>query len=271
MLTLDAIFVINVGEMVPVALREYWSSRNATNLHWIHRSHDTSSFETLSIRHLHNFAQFLTLERSRSRHWSAPQLLYLHTKGVSYRNVDNTDGTNSLDYINDWRRMMLYFLVEKHESCFHLLRSGEFDTLGSNYISSGHHRFYSGNMWWADAGFIARLASLDPLAPKYAAEHWLLGSSERSRAYVLHSSEVIHALELYPRSRYVPAATDAGDMPRAKVGAEVGVRPRSAFCVGMHLVGAPLTENPTQYILNLYGGPTTLQQMQMERAQNRHD
>ena len=32
--------------------------------------------------------------------------------------------------IDDWRNMMLYFLVELHRVCFHLLSSEQFDALG---------------------------------------------------------------------------------------------------------------------------------------------
>jgi hypothetical protein len=50
------------------------------------------------------------------------KVLYLHTKGVSYK--------KRYQQIEDWRDMMIYFLVEKHMANRYLLESGLFDAIG---------------------------------------------------------------------------------------------------------------------------------------------
>jgi hypothetical protein len=149
---------------------------------FIHRSSDPSRFEVPTLRHIHTFASrvfaslynpdtpaipgavavegevpgFDSHSSSSSSSASRPgfrdpeqdiQILYLHTKGVSYRERHAA--------VEDWTRMMLYFLVEEHRRCFHLLASGEFDAVGTNCDPNVPLHF-SGNMWWATASYIRR-------------------------------------------------------------------------------------------------------------------
>ena len=52
----------------------------------------------------------------------------MHKKGASYIDIPRA--------VNDWRDYMLYFVVDLHEKCSHLLLSGEFDVVGTNIRKS---------------------------------------------------------------------------------------------------------------------------------------
>ncbi len=120
-------------------------------------------------------------------------MLYLHTKGVSYEEVH--------PQVEDWRNMMMYFLVERHASCIHLLQSGEIDCVGTNYMSLPRHMF-SGNFWWASASYLAsRPEQRYQESAKYEAESWLLQEST-ARIFTLHNSNIVHSRHVYPRHCY---------------------------------------------------------------------
>eukprot|EP01036_Dinobryon_divergens_P033637 gene33637-43472_t len=171
---------------------------------FIQRSADPSRFEVPTLRHIHTFASRVytslyprppaTIEDgvdiidSDSRFRDPEQdiqILYLHTKGVSYREKHVA--------VEDWTRMMLYFLIEEHRRCFHLLASGDFDAVGTNCHPNPHLHF-SGNI-------------LTPLefdqAGKFAAEFWPLSLKEVPRVKDLHLSFVDHYGHPYPREKYV--------------------------------------------------------------------
>jgi len=161
---------------------------------FIHRSSDPSRFEVPTLRHIHTFASrvFASLyappvvpgEVEVEREREVPgfnahsgfrdpkqdiQILYLHTKGVSYRERHAA--------VEDWTRMMLYFLVEEHRRCFHLLASGEFDAVGTNCHPKPYLHF-AGNMWWATVSYIRRLLILSQyilLLKQLNVCMWLLG------------------------------------------------------------------------------------------------
>ena len=177
---------------------------------FIQRSSDTTHFEIPSLRHMQHFAYRLFLEEQNMNHTlsssststsTSTHILYLHTKGASFNPYYQP--------VKDWRDMMLYFLVEKHHGCMHLLCSGEIDTVGCNMILI-KRRHYSGNMWWATSAYLASLPELSNTALKYAAEDWLLGSQVNGvgvRAFCMHSSFTDHYLQLYPRERYASTST----------------------------------------------------------------
>ena len=127
--------------------------------------------------------------------WVRVQVLYIHTKGVSYQ-VRHPP-------IDDWTNMMIYFLVERHRRAFHLLSSGEFQAAGSNHVRTNGQEFFSGNMWWATATFLAQLAPLGWTEWKYGGENWLLSDKTIScRVYELHDSGTNHYRDRYLRSSY---------------------------------------------------------------------
>jgi len=115
--------------------------------------------------------------------------LYLHTKGVTK--------TGHVG-IQDWIDMMLYFLVEQHESTVSRLLEPGIDAVGCNFQPDVPH--FSGNFWWARASHIQRLPPkiqgeyLDP-------EFWIL--QRKSWCVVcLYHSHTVHDLDRHPRSRY---------------------------------------------------------------------
>ncbi len=118
------------------------------------------------------------------------EILYLHTKGVR-RNAPSDDT------IIQWRRYMLYWLVEHHDICRHVLAKGAY-TCGANK-KGGKSACYGGNFWWAKAGYLARksprVAEIDwsinrSDKARYGAEEWLLkGASDeehRQNHYCVH-------------------------------------------------------------------------------------
>jgi hypothetical protein len=66
------------------------------------------------------------------------KILYFHSKGSS-RN-------DSIECINNWRKMMEYFLIENAEKCIQYLENHELVGCMFHYHPSRH---FSGNFWWA--------------------------------------------------------------------------------------------------------------------------
>jgi len=215
---LNAVIVMNSGYPVSSNLSAAYPM-----VDWIEVHHDTSYFEIPTLRLIRKLGIYL------QNHYADKnaQILYLHTKGVSYRGL--------YPQIEDWRDMMLYFLVDKYPSCYHLLRSEEIDAIGVNYKSMPCHMF-SGNFWWSTARHIARLPNLDyAVTGKYESECWLLNSTifsasdvgpvgdnsvpmihhttkdripdVKKRIFVPHNTNIDHAKKRYPQACYrVPAS-----------------------------------------------------------------
>jgi len=118
-------------------------------------------------------------------------VLYLHTKGVSYNPLPNQ--------IRDWTDLMLYFLLEKNDVCLELLN--EYDTIGVNYLEKPH-KHYSGNFWWAKSKYLSTLNEIHS-GIKHDAEWWVL--SKNPKYYEMHSSKdkVNHYMHEYPRENYI--------------------------------------------------------------------
>ena len=120
------------------------------------------------------FPTLYLMQRFASMIHAQSEILYLHTKGVR-RNAPNDDT------ITQWRRYMLYWLVEHHEICRRVLARGA-DTCGVNK-RMGEQACYAGNFWWAKAGYLAQkspqIADLDwginrTDDLRFGAEEWLL-------------------------------------------------------------------------------------------------
>jgi hypothetical protein len=131
---LDKLWVLNYGEEIDKKIQQQFPS-----VKFVQMYKDTSFFEVSTIR----------LIQSMTRHFNDiydhnVKILYLHTKGVSYK--------ETYQQIVDWRNMMIYFLVEKYESNFHLLDSGLFDAIGSNYYTLPK-RHFDGNFWWSTSRY----------------------------------------------------------------------------------------------------------------------
>ena len=172
---LDSIIILNYGtrrEMPVIQTNTTTLLDKTTLLHM----HDTChGFEIPTIKILYELSKSLNKDA---------QILYMHTKGVSYKVIPQQ--------VTDYRRYMMYYLVEKHISCYHLLKSGMIDVLGLNlrinatidvpYRSRG--KFFEGNFWWATAEYISSLSSEYNFHNKYSAEFFIL-SSPTPRIYIM--------------------------------------------------------------------------------------
>ena len=187
---LSNIWVLNYGRDI-TSMDEYAALRDKyKSVNFIQRSSDKSLFEMPTLRHIAHFARSVTNPATDPER--EVQVLYLHTKGVSYL-VRHPP-------IDDWIRLMLYFAVEQHRRAFHLLSSGEFLAVGCNLQKVGGREGFQGNFWWAAAGYLARIPPMDWTAPKYEAESWV--TSYGARLYSFHNSDADHYRERYPRIKY---------------------------------------------------------------------
>ena len=184
---LRMIIVINYGPSVSALALKY------PNVFFLQRSSEISKFEIPTLRHIQHFAVRAWKRQNEIKTENKPiQVLYLHTKGVSYK--------YTYQPVIDWRRMMLYFMVEKHQSLYYLLLSGAFDIAGCDYVTKP--RNFEGNMWWATLQYLAKLPEIAWGSYKNAGETWLL-SIRGVRIYIPHTALVDHYLEEYPRHKYV--------------------------------------------------------------------
>jgi hypothetical protein len=190
---LKAVYVFHYGHAIA---DEYVKLYNEWDIMILHISSHTLFFEIPSIRLVSRLARHLvSIDRAST------QVLYMHTKGVSYE--------ISHPQIDNWIDLMLYHLVDRYRSCDHILQSGEFDAVGVNYVS--HPRMFSGNFWWSLASYLAIPHPLEYLTSgKYDPEQWLFLSS-KIRVHVPHVSNVVHASQRYPR--YCYAAVDELETP----------------------------------------------------------
>jgi hypothetical protein len=227
---LDSIVVLNYGYPLPEDLTtEHAHSGKAV---WVQVHESTVFFEVPSLRVLHRLSQHLRRSPTNAPSTAGDtQILYLHTKGTSYQ--------QAYAQIEDWRDMMLYFAAGRHATARHLLQSGEVDCVGVNFKS--HPRpILSGNFWWSTAAHLVALPALQHrTAGKYEAETWVLGRAG-VRVYVMHSSNINHAVSAYPPLCYAEEAH----------GVEPRTRPHHAH----------LAHLPVQRVDDLCGGPRTVRE-----------
>lgn len=109
-------------------------------------------------------------------------ILYMHTKGANSLNDDHE---------NEWRKYLLYFMVDKFQDCLKKINYFGYDTVGCDMIKNVH---YAGNFWWAKSSYIKTLNCplkyLNNLefynkisnniykVNRYYAENWLLSNKE---------------------------------------------------------------------------------------------
>jgi len=148
----------------------------------IYTSQDTSCYERKILEYMREFS-YQCEENDK--------YYYLHSKGIKWYD-------NIYVYINvqDWRRYMEYFIIEKYKSCVQDL--AEYDVCGVNF-SENPKRHFSGNFWWARSGYIKKLPTkinddyLDP-------EMWLCSSNPKHKNYF--SSGINHYWGNFPLSKY---------------------------------------------------------------------
>jgi hypothetical protein len=178
--SLDRIFIINIGDRLETIVLDKKSNNILKKIVMINYSLEPKLFELPTINLLNIFSKFNP----------DTKLLYIHTKGTSYSQYTN---------VNDWKNMMLYFLVENHKTCIKLL--DRYDTVGCNYLVAPH-KHYSGNFWWANCRYLKQLSQIVS-GTRHDAEWWIMtGSDKIANNCVIHHSYINHYLQSYPRHLY---------------------------------------------------------------------
>ena len=174
---LEKVYITNIGE--PIVNKNYGDKYDIDNY-----SENTQLWEIPTLNKLYHFS-------SNNPHCN---ILYLHTKGISY--IKNTPRYNN---VNDWIDLMTYFLIEKHNTCLSILKK-KYDTVGCNYYdkNDGIPKHYSGNFWWASTNYIKSLTF--DIKTKVDTEMWIC--KNKPKYYSCHQSPVDHYVNSYSRDKY---------------------------------------------------------------------
>ena len=182
---LERIVITNIG--IPLDEEKY------THLHpaivVINYSEDASLFENATMKQIIYFSKI----------HSDYNVLYLHTKGVSY-----TPDHPFYPGILSWIDFMMYSLVDHAESCIKLLNV--YDTIGTCIKDKDENPIhYSGNFWWAKSSYLQRL-HIPAFKDKYDVEFLTLSANPKwFNVFTLH-----HLYQnVYPRSVYQEGITRA--------------------------------------------------------------
>lgn len=99
-------------------------------------------------------------------------VIYLHTKGANHPPKVHTH-----DFVQDWRRWMLYFVVEKWENALEALKKPGVAAVGC-FLTSQKYVHFSGNYWmaWSHA-----LRELPP--PREVNQTGTMGEAQRAEAW----------------------------------------------------------------------------------------
>jgi len=94
-------------------------------------------------------------------------ILYLHTKGASHdsheeSHVPNRHEKHRINYEKNtinWKRTMEYYLIEKNEECIDILKSGEYNTIGTflNEPMITNIETCAGNYFWMTSDYTKTL------------------------------------------------------------------------------------------------------------------
>ncbi|MCK9369306.1 hypothetical protein M0R04_05145 [Candidatus Dojkabacteria bacterium] len=124
-------------------------------------------------------------------------VLYFHAKAVtSIEKALKTGQYNRFVNFVHWRKLLDYFVIEKHTECIKKLNDG-FNTASTNFCE-WPSKHYSGNYWWATSDYIKTLndsndtlwwdsykskhQDLYRLPDRLVAEMWI-GSGDNPRMY----------------------------------------------------------------------------------------
>nr|QBK90570.1 MAG: glycosyltransferase family 10 fucosyltransferase [Pithovirus LCPAC104] len=171
----DEIFIINIGKKIDKKLLEN------NKIHVINYSNNKELYEKPTLNILKYYA-----EKNRNC-----KILYVHTKGISYKK-DSTIYQN----VSDWRKYMLYFLLEKHYECIELLN--KYEVLGCNFLENPKKHF-SGNFWWCKSQYIFRLPEIISY-DRHDCEWWIL--SKDPVKLTLYNSNIDHYKKSYNKELY---------------------------------------------------------------------
>lgn len=100
----------------------------------------------------------ITLEDIHNHVGPEDKILYIHSKGVTKHRALPPQSLR----VQDWRNMMLYFLVRHFRTCLEKLENH--DTIGVNYHSYSPH--WSGNFWWVRGNYFLTLPT--KIGPAYS-------------------------------------------------------------------------------------------------------
>lgn len=176
---LDHLCIINTGEDINQSLIES-TYAPAKVINW---SDKTNEFEICTIK------QVVTYSRLNPD----ALILYMHTKGVSYKKDHVfTPG------IRAWINYMTYCLLDNYVRCLSLLQV--YDTVGCNYRpdEDGNMQHYSGNFWWARADYLQNLL-ISKMKDKYEPEFWIL--QKQPFLFNIHTIEHMYE-QSYPICNY---------------------------------------------------------------------
>lgn len=118
-------------------------------------------------------------------------IYYFHTKGVSLTKekfLNQHKYGISFEKIKRnsdlWRKMMEYWIFEKHNLAINVLDSGMY-TYGVFFYESPNYNFYAGNFWWTKSEYIKKLPEFNSenIKNRYNAETWLLSLKLFDRYY----------------------------------------------------------------------------------------
>ena len=174
---LKLIFIINIGVQIS---DDYYSNKKIKIVNF---SENNLINELKTLNLMHSFCEFN----------DNSQILYIHTKGISYINNQHL---TKLSY--DWKNMMLYFLINRYEDCFNLLKNN--DVVGCNY-SNTPKKHFSGNYWWVNSNYVKNNLNKIYGTDKMDAEMWIL-SANNVKFHSLHDSNINHFHSEYPISKY---------------------------------------------------------------------
>lgn len=118
-------------------------------------------------------------------------VLYIHSKNVTYKN----------DCVEDWSRMLSYFVIKYHDTCKMILRSG-YDAVGCNYHNGGgrYPYHFSGNFWWTRGSYFLSLPR--NIGPNYYDPEFYL-CQKNPRVHCIYSSDKNHHSTPWKMCNYV--------------------------------------------------------------------
>lgn len=135
-----------------IAIMGVWQDVDDEITTFLHRSGLLANADVLVRNEVRDtdLYEFPTLEMLHTFSINNPDYycLYLHTKGVSRPSTA----------VDDWRRCMLFFLVEHWEENVKALRNG-YDACGVNLLKKPTPHF-QGNYFWAKASYISTLGNV---------------------------------------------------------------------------------------------------------------
>ena len=145
-----------------------------------YHSYDDTSYERFTLSKIRNYVK------------PADKFLYIHTKGVTL--ADSMQQT----FVADWRTLMEYFLMKKHNECLDLLN--DYDAVGVNYRDSPENHF-SGNFWWTKGSHFLKLPV--EIGDEYLDPEMYIAKTPEFRGYNWHSTDRTHYHCLYTFDNYV--------------------------------------------------------------------